>query len=144
MYQRKTTISPHQNLLKFIQDIKKKTCIKIHVFIYSKLPHFVDWYINKNTKVKMHVHLSRSKSDLHAFFKCIKLEIRNSYILWVALHVYEGKMTFKTKKKKKKIQNDQNNTSINSHIRGVKWCQVSKIYRDRNFGSSLIQSGASN
>lgn len=46
--------------------------------------------------------------------------------------------------KKKKIQNDQNNTSINSHIRGVKWCQVSKIYRDRNFGSSLIQSGASN
>lgn len=67
----------------------------------------------------MHVHLSRSKSDLHAFFKCIKLEIRNSYILRVALHVYEGKMTFKTKKKKK-IQNDQNNTSINSHIRGGK------------------------
>lgn len=46
--------------------------------------------------------------------------------------------------KKKKNQNDQNNTSINSHIRGVKWCQVSMIYRDRNFGSSLIQSGASN
>lgn len=45
---------------------------------------------------------------------------------------------------KKKIQNDQNNTSINSHIRGVKWCQVSMIYRDRNFGSSLIQSGALN
>lgn len=92
--------------------------------------------------VKMHVHLSMSKPDLHAFFFFKVYKVGNQKQL-VALHVYVGKMTFKTKKKKKNSE-DQNNTSINSHIRGVKWCQVSKIYRDRNFGSSLIQSGASN
>lgn len=87
----------------------------------------------------MHVHLSMSKSDLYAFF--FKWKKFGNQKQLVALHVYVGKMTFKMKKK---IQNDQNNTSINSRIRGVKWCQVSMIYRDRNFGSSLIQSGALN